>query len=264
MSTKSKINSLHRPLILVNHKLRKLAKKLIDQQPTIDSPKDGVSAYMMAKAFKTHRVVLHLSRNGFAQDADMLARTLFDSYLIIANVVNDETNETALQYMRFDDQTRSDMFSQLQQDEKFKKYFEQRKENPKEGDEPIEDIQKRAEDWLEEYGKDFKRQWYGNKKTGEMARLVEVGHYHKTAYKLQSQLIHSLPIAMNFYLADVDGDIVMTPEPDERYVDIPLTASFNMLFLIVEMYAKHFEEDVDAELNALVEEYKVAVKSDSN
>lgn len=259
MSVKSKIKSLHYPLILANHKLRKLAQNLIDQNPYIDTPKDGVAAYMMSKAYKTHGVILHLARNGFAQDADMLARTLFDSYIVIANVVNDESNDTALQYMRFDDETRSEMFSQLQRDGKFKKYFEKRKENPKEGDEQIEAIQQRAEDWLEEYGKDFKRQWYGNKKTGQMAELAEVSHYHKTAYKLQSQLIHSLPRAMNFYLAEIDENIVMTPDPDERYVDIPLVAAFNMLFLITEKFAQQFEIETDEELKRLVEEYKAAV-----
>ena len=262
--TKSSIKKLYYPLILVNHKLRLIAKEFIDQKPTIETPKDGVAAYMMSKAYKTHGVILNLARNGYAQDADMLARTLFDTHLIIASVVDDETDKTAMQYLHFDDETKSDMFSQLDREGKFKEYFEQRKLNPKEGDEPIEKIQERAQNWLEEYGKDFKRQWYGDKKTSEMAKLAEVGHYHSTAYKLQSQLIHSLPRTMDFYLADVDGKLVMTPDPDERYVDIPLSASFNMFFLIVEKYAKHFKIDADAMFEPLVTEYGEAVKSTSD
>lgn len=262
--TKSNIKKLYYPLILVNHKLRLIAKEFIDQKPKIETAKDGVAAYMMSKAYKTHGVILNLARNGYAQDADMLARTLFDAHLIIASVVEDETDKTAMQYLRFDDETRADMFSQLEREGKFKEYFEQRKLSPKEGDEPIEKIQERAHNWLEEYGKDFKRQWYGDKKTSEMAKLTEVGHYHSTAYKLQSQLIHSLPRAMNFYLADVDGKLIMTPEPDERYVDIPLAASFNMFFLIVEKYAKHFKIEADAKFEPLVTEYTEAVKSTSD
>lgn len=247
-------------LFKVNNDLREVAQSMIDKNPQVNSPKDGIACYMLAKAFKSHGAVLKLAELGYSEDADMLTRTLFDAAIIISACIDDKTDDTAWQYLRFDDSTRSKMYKQLLDGGKFKEYFEERAKNPKPGDEPISVIDERAKKGVTDYGNDFWRKWHSGKTSSEMAVLVNLKPYFDTAYNLQSQLAHSLPRCMNNYFLDNGNDILIDVEPKEFGILLSLVSTFNIFFVIVQKFNNHYKYIAEDTFKKLVEDFEIAAK----
>lgn len=255
------VRKKYNKLFVINDKLRKIAFEMISSQPKMNSPKDGIVGHMMAKGYKTHGVILNLCRNGYGEDAQMLSRTLFDAYLIEGNVIEDETDATAWQYLNFDDITRLKMFEYIKDKEIYQKELESRKNHPKPKQEDIETIELRKTQWLEEYGKDFKYRWHVGKTTGDLAEALEMKPYFETAYNLQSQLVHSLPRTGDYYLRDDGQRLWLNVEPGEQAVDLALISSFNVFIGIVLGFNQHFNLGYEERVRALIPELSVAVDS---
>lgn len=260
MELATTIGKKYRKLFNVNIKLRKIVLSFIKSNPQINTPKDGVACYMLAKACKTHGVILKLAKLGYGEDADMLARTLFDSAVIIISCIDDPHDDTAMKYLNFDYSTRSQMYKKLLDGGKFKKYFDDRAENPKQGDESIAEIYEKAQKGIDQYGGDFRQRWHSGKTAGEMATLVNLKHYFDTAYSLHSQLVHSLPRCMNNYLIPDGENILIDIKPKGNGIGLSLVSSFNMLFSITEKFNTHYKLVSDDEFRKLAKELQNAVK----
>ncbi len=246
-------------LFLLNNRLRSTAFKLISLQPKINLPKDGIAGHMTAKGYKTHGVVLNLCRNGYGEDALMLTRTLFDSFLIIGNVLEDKTDSTAWQYLHFDDITRLKMFDYIKDKEIYRNELETRKKHPLPRQEDIEDIAIREVRWLEEYGKEFKYRWHAGKTTGELAEALEMTPYFKVAYNLQSQLVHSLPRTGDYYLTDDGKRLLLNIEPGEQAVELALISSFNIFVGILDYFNRHFVLGYQEQMQTLMSDFALEV-----
>ena len=260
MSLKTHIRKKYNRFFVLNYNLRSITEKIIKSNPPIDTLKDGIAAFILAKSFKTHGVVINLCKNGFSEDADMLPRTLFDSYLIIASVLKDSTDDTAVQYMRFDDETRAKMYGILKDRENFKDYFEERKLNPKPEDESVEEIQKRADEWKDLYSGNFWNKWHHDKSQGELAAEVDIQHYHETAYQLQTQLSHSFPRVMDKYLVPDGDNIKIQAEPTDSSIDLTLVSLFNIFIFIVKKFDEHHNNKFKTEIEQLILELRDATK----
>jgi len=260
MCLKYQINQEYKPLIDISIKLNYFAKTMVKTSPKIFNAKDGVACYMMAKAFKTHGIIIKLAREGFSEDAEMLSRTLFDVALIITTCLKDKSDDTVLKYLSFDYPTRNKMFKQLQKNKKFEKYFEKRRKKPKPRDESPEEIDQKAEQFIDKYGGSFRQQWYGNLTTGGIAKSVNLSQYFDTAWQLQSQLIHSNPRCMNRYLHTKDDQIKMFTDPSKNEVALPLVSSFNMMFVTCEEFRKYFNLPSREKMENLVNELAKSVK----
>lgn len=260
MSLQSHIRRKFSTLFVTNYQLRQLVEKMLAAQPEVNTLKDGIACFIMAKSFKTHGVAVNLAKNGYSEDADMLIRTLFDGLLIIAACLKDETEETALKFMRFDDTIRAKMYKTLKDKPTYKELFEERLNNPKPENEPVEAFEARAQKWRQEYGSDYWQRWHSGNSTGQLAEQVEMAPYFQTAYSLQSQLTHSLPRSMNFYLKQQGKNIVMDTEPKERSVDMSLASAFNMLIVVADKFNDHFHLGNDDELKRLTGEWAAAVE----
>lgn len=260
MPVKQEIRNKYKRLFLVNQKLRNLCKELIDAQPKVTSLKDGVACHMLAKAYKTHGVATHLAKNGYSEDADMLIRTMFDCALIISACLLDPSDDTAQKYFHFDDSTRAKMYSVLKERDGYKKLFDERAKNPKIGDEPIEEIQKRADQWTKDYGGDFRQKWHSGQTTGVVAESVNLKDYFQTAFSLQSQLSHALPRTADLYFSEKGNDLLMDVEAHERGVDLSIVSGFNMMIVIMEHFNSRFKIIDAHRFKEIVDEYTNAVK----
>ncbi|MFA7301321.1 MAG: DUF5677 domain-containing protein [Candidatus Shapirobacteria bacterium] len=243
-------------LLNLNKELRYLAYSLIQPEKIkIRTYKDGVACYMISKAYKTQGVVLDLIQKGFSEDADMLIRTLFDCALIISACINDESDETTMKFINFDDSIRTKMFKQLNNQNLFTDYFTERKKSPKLGDESIEEIENRAQKWIEIYGKDFKNHWHSGKSTGEVAELVDLKKYYETAWALQTHLVHSLPRCLNLYIKDDGKELIIDVEPKIEDSAISLVSLFNIFYIVVSKFSSHFELKKESVLSDLATRY---------
>lgn len=260
MSLKDEIYNKNKKLILVCLKLQRFGKKLVETHLDINTMKDGVACFVLAKTLKTYTVIIKLIKEGYGEDAEMLSRTLFDAAVIISACLKDKTNQTVQKYLSFDYPTRNKMFNQLQKNEKYKKYFQERQKSPKPNDELVEDISQRSSEFIDQYGSDFRQKWHSGMTTSQIADSVNLIHYYQTAWQLQSQLVHCNPRCQNRYLKIRNRKIIMSIVPSTESTDISLVSSFNMMFVVCNEFRKHFKISADKELEALVNEYAESVK----
>ncbi len=240
MSLTRKIRKQYNPLFVGCYELRKLMDELIEKAPYASKPKDGIAVFIMASTHKSFSAILALSKMGFAEDAEKICRTMYDGYVHLATILKDETDNMAMQYLSFDVVTRAKMYKSLMENKKFPDYFAERTKNPKQNDESIENIIASAEEWREKYHKNGWNNWQGTQARVQ-ATNVGMEHYFRTAYELQSHLIHVLPRVMNRYLVEKKGEIVFNHLPSENEIEMPLTGSFNIAFNVAEKFNNHFE-----------------------
>lgn len=233
---------------------------LIEEAPPADKPKDGIAVFIMASTYKSFSAVLALSRLGFSEDAEKICRTMYDGYVHLATVLQDETDEKAMQYLTFDDVTRAKMYKKSMKSGNFQDYFAERKKNPKPGDESVEDVIARAEEWRKKYKVSSANNWQG-KTAREQAENINMESYHRTAYELESHLIHVLPRVMNRYLAEEGGEIVMRHMPSISHIDMPLVAAYNIAFNVAEKFNGHFELIDPETFKSMAEEWVEVVSA---
>lgn len=245
-------------LIRLNERLRKVSFELINKHPDVNTPRDGVVLFSLIKAYKTHGAILLLVNKGLIEDAEMLARTLFDICLLVKLCTKDGNEEMALQYFNFDEVQRSKLYKKVKDNQNFSEVFKDRITNPKEGDEDIDKVIYSANELIERYGKWFKENWFDKNKQSEYFGLVQLDHYHKTAYDLQSQLIHSAPRSMNRYFKEIGEKIITNHEPTDEHADLALISAINMIILITDEYQRHFHYEYQDVMDCLTRELKVA------
>lgn len=75
---KSKVSTKkYKKLFQINYQLRDLVMTMIEAKPKVITPRDCVACFTLSKIYKTHGVAVNLAKHGYAEDADMLIRTLF-------------------------------------------------------------------------------------------------------------------------------------------------------------------------------------------
>ena len=260
MSLSSQIRHDHNDLFVLCYELKKLMAEMMMAAPTVVTPKDGVAYYLMTKVYRTFGNVIRLTKDGSTEDAEMLARTTFEAYVTFANILMDETEDTAMKYLEYDDVTRARMYKIMKDRKNFSTYFAERLEHPEEGDEAVEDIEARAADWKEKHKATNLNQWHSPKKAGEMAAAVDMYGFHTTAYVMESHLVHSLPRAMNRYLSLDSGYIVMDLEPKGHEAGMALITGFEMAFGTAENFNAHFKLGHEAVFGELATRFKATVK----
>lgn len=256
IGTSIRLNNIK--LIRLNERLRRVSLELINMHPDVNTPRDGVVLFSLIKAYKTHGAILLLINKGLIEDAEMLARTLFDICLLVKLCTKDDSEEMALQYFNFDEVQRSKLYKKVKDNQNFSEVFKDRITNPKEGDEDIDKIINSANELVERYGKWFKDNWFDKNKQSEYLGSLQLDHYYKTAFDLQSQLIHSTPRSMNRYFKDVGGKIITNHEPNDEHAGLALVSAVNMIILIADEYQRHFKYEYQEVMDSLASELKVA------
>ncbi len=262
MKVTTSIRLKNKSLIRLNEKLKDLSLELINKKPDPQTPKDGIVLFALVKAHKTHSAILFLINKGYIEDAEMLARTLFDICLLVKLCTKSDNEEMAIQYFNFDEVQRSNTYRKVKDGQNFSEVFKARVENPKENDEDIDKVIDAANSLIERYGKWFKENWYDKNKQSEYLGSLQLDQYYKTAFNLQSQLVHSTPRSMNRYFRDVNGKIVTNHEPTDQHADLTLVSAVNMLLLIVDEYQRHFKLEYQSTLDKLVNDLKEATVDD--
>lgn len=164
----------------------------------------------------------------------------------------------ALQYFNFDEVQRSKLYKKVKDNQNFSEVFKDRITNPKEGDEDIDKIINSANELVERYGKWFKDNWFDKNKQSEYLGSLQLDHYYKTAFDLQSQLIHSTPRSMNRYFYELDNKVFTKHEPTSEHADLALVSAVNMLILIADEYQRHFNYKYQEVVDSLANELKMA------
>jgi len=248
-------NEYH-PWYSINYSLRKIANQCLSIHPTAYEEKDYIVTFALAKAFKSHDAAVLLCKRGFGEDAGILIRTLFELDVLVKYVLFDKTDKTAKLFTEYESMEREKMYNannipeireMMKSRNNYQEIIDQMKIDAKSAkDNPLR---------KNKSGKLKATTWSG-KTYEEMAQAVKLKDSYNIAYRLFSQLAHSNPRVVSFYLTDSnDGVIVPKSYPNNEWVKECLVKAFDFLFDIVFDYNQRFTCKQEDEIGALLKRY---------
>jgi len=102
IETSKNIDNKYENLFKLSQDLRIMIEEIMDKSFKVKDDKEVLTAFFLGKAYKTHGAILLLCKNGYAQDAEMLARTIFDMHITLLYILQDKTSERLTRYMSYD------------------------------------------------------------------------------------------------------------------------------------------------------------------
>lgn len=250
------IYNKYRPWFSINYSLRKIAKDCLSVYPSAFGEKDYIMVFALAKAFKSHDAAISLCRNGFGEDAGILIRTLFELDVLVRYSLIDKSDKTAKLFIEYESMEREKMYNSNDMPEirdmmklrsNYQEIIDQMKVDAKTAKgNPLR---------LDKSGKLKAATWSG-KTYEEMAEIAKLKDTYNIAYRLFSQLSHSSPRVVSFYLNDSKNGII-EPKiyPNEEWIEECLVKAFDFLFDIVFDYNQRFSCKQEDKLNKLLKRY---------
>jgi excisionase family DNA binding protein len=120
------IKSKFRKLIEFNQSLRKIVDVVLDKEPKVVGPKDMLGVFAIGRGCKQHEAILMLCKEGFGEDAAILARSLFDLLITYLYILKDKSDQRAYRYFDYDWVLREKMFSNIKGKEEIMRLIENR------------------------------------------------------------------------------------------------------------------------------------------
>jgi len=258
---KSEIRSKYKALLSFNQELRNLVDKMLDQNQKMVGPKDRFTAFAIGKGYKTHGAVFLLCKQGYGEDASILARSLFDLLINLLYIQADKTDKRAYQYFNYDWILRKNMFDYVLGKPEVMGKIRERVNNPKPDDTTIKEVEKQAK--LAQEKHKYTNQGWSNKSLFDMAKEVDRIDTYKTVYRLQCQLDHNASRSMNEYAKQDQNGIVFDIEQSKNWVEESLVIAFDFYFSILVAFNSRFKAGFEKEILDLENRY-VAELSEIN
>lgn len=255
------IYNKYRSWFTVNNQLRKIAKVCLSTYTPAHELKDHIVVFSLAKAYKSHDATIELCKKGFGEDAGIILRTLFELDVLVKFVLIDKSDKTAKLFAEYESLEREKMYNsnnipEIRDLMKLRKNYQEiidqmkidatnAKENPLR---------------LDKNGKLKAATWSG-KTYEEMAKIVNLNDSYNIAYRLFSQLTHSSPRIVSFYLKDSrDGIIEPKEYPSEDWISECLVKAFDFLFDIVYEYNIRFACKQEIIIGRILKRYTLLLK----
>ncbi len=199
------------------------------------APSQRVMMFFIAKAHKTHRATIILSRAGYGGDAMMLMRSLFEMAVEARYITEDPLSPIALRWLHFDYIERSKFYHIVKNDPEFAEYHQALEADAELG-KTIEDGAKKAEQ-LWQFSK-YRPHWSGMS-LAKIAEQVGFKYHYKTVYKLSSTIVHSSVRAANQYLVPLEsGAPKVNIDPNDDRVNIVLAYAFASFYCVSACWCK--------------------------
>jgi len=250
---KSKVKSKYKALLSFNQELRSLADKMLDREQKIVGPRDMFTAFAIGKGYKTHGAILLLGRQGYGEDASILARSLFDLLINLLYIQADETDGRAYRYFQYDWILRKKMLSYALQKPDIMKRIESREKNPKPDDTTLKEVEEQAK--LAQQKHNYNKKGWSDKSLHDMAKEVGRSNAYKTVYRLQCQLDHNATRSVNEYAKNKQEGIVFEIGQSENWVEESLVVTFDFFYSIIVAFNSHFKVGLETEILDLENRY---------
>jgi len=247
------IKSKYKKLLEFNQTLRKIAEGILDNESKVVGPKDFISILSLGRGYKIHEAILMLCKNGFGEDASILARTLFDLMVTYLYILKDKTDSTAYRYFDYDWVLRKKMFDYVKGKREIMKLVEDRQSNPLPFDSTIDEVEKYADKANKKHGYTTDR--WSDKNLHDMAKVIGRLDAYKTVYFMQCQLSHNLSRGMNEFSKTTPDGIVMEIGKSENWVEESLVVAFDFYYCILSTFNDYFELGLEKEILELEERY---------
>lgn len=250
---KNDIKSKYKALLSFNQELRNLADKMLDKSQKMVGPRDMFTAFAIGKGYKTHGAVLLLGKQGYGEDASILARSLFDLLINLLYIQADQTDGRAYRYFQYDWILRKKMLNYVLKKPDIMEMIEERVDNPKPDDTTLKEVEEQAK--LAQQKNNYTEKGWSDKSLHDMAEEVGRSNAYKTIYRLQCQLDHNATRSVNEYAKHVRDGIVFEVGQSENWVEESLVIAFDFYYSILVASNSHFKAGFEAEILSLENRY---------
>ena len=247
------IKSKYKALLSFNQELRILADKMLDRNQKMVGPRDMFTAFAIGKGYRTHRAILLLSKQGYGEDASILARSLFDLLINLLYILGDETDGRAYRYFNYDWILRKKMLNYVLGKPEIMDKIQERVINPKPNDTTIKEVEEQAK--LAQEKHKYTDKGWSDKSLFEMAEVVGRINAYKTVYRLQCQLDHNATRSVSEYAKASQDGIVFEIGQSENWVEESLVIAFDFYYSILVAFNSHFKAGLEAEILDLENRY---------
>ena len=250
---KNDIKSKYKALLSFNQELRNLADKMLDKEQKMVGPRDMFTAFAIGKGYKTHGAVLLLGKQGYGEDASILARSLFDLLINLLYIQDDQTDGRAYRYFQYDWILRKKMFTYALGKPEIMDKIQERTNNPRPDDTTIQEVEEQAK--LSQEKNNYIERGWSDKSLHDMAQEVGRIDAYKTVYRLQCQLDHNATRSVNEYAKQSQSGIVFEVGQSGNWVEESLVIAFDFYYSILVAFNSHFKAGFDKEISDLENRY---------
>ncbi len=243
------IKSKYKALLSFNQELRNLADKMLDKSQKTVGPRDMFSAFAIGKGYKTHGAILLLSKQGYGEDASILARSVFDLLINLLYIQADQTDGRAYRYFQYDWILRKKMFTHALSKPEIMNKVQERTNNPQPNDTTLQEVEEQAK--ITQQKNNYNKRGWSDKSLRDMAQEVGRIDAYNTVYRLQCQLDHNATRSVNEYAKQSKDGIVFEVGQSENWVEESLVIAFDFYYSILVAFNSHFRAGFDAELSDL-------------
>lgn len=258
---KNDIKSKYKALLSFNQELRTLADKMLDKSQKMVGPRDMFTAFAIGKGYKTHGAVLLLGKQGYGEDASILARSLFDLLINLLYIQADQTDGRAYRYFQYDWILRKKIFTYALGKPEIMDKIQERTINPRPDDATIQEVEEQAK--LSQEKNNYTERGWSDKSLHDMAQEVGRIDAYKTVYRLQCQLDHNATRSVNEYAKQSQDGIVFEVGQSGNWVEESLVIAFDFYYSILVAFNSHFKAGFGKEISDLENRY-VAELSEIN
>ncbi len=227
-------NNVYEEFFSVNHELQNLISSIHGLGGLESNKRTRVATAFLAKAAKTHHAIILLCRHGYGEDAEILARSLFDMVVDLLYMMRFKRDTMFDRYELWDYVEREKMLNSHGKTRHMRKLLKERESSPQKGDESYSDIFKQARIARKrfKYGSSSWRPYNLRK----MAEKVRHTHTYDTMFKMLSQVAHTAPRIINNYVKIVDGNLIYTSEQSQKNVADALISGFWLTATILKQF----------------------------
>ncbi|MFA6522722.1 MAG: DUF5677 domain-containing protein [Patescibacteria group bacterium] len=250
---KNDIRSKYKALLSFNQELRTLADKILDKNQKMVGPRDMFTAFAIGKGYKTHGAILLLCKQGYGEDASILARSLYDLLINLLYIQADQTDGRAYRYFQYDWILRKKMFTYVLEKPEIMDKILERTNNPRPDDTTIKEVEEQAK--LSQEKNNYTERGWSDKSLHDMSKEVGRIDAYKTVYRLQCQLDHNATRSVNEYAKHTQGGIVFEVGQSENWVEESLVIAFDFYYSILVAFNSQFKSGFDKEILDLENRY---------
>lgn len=244
-------------LFTLNEELRQITKRIIDTDTISKSSKDLFCHLMAAKTFKSHEAVLLLCRNGYGEDALILARSLFDLLVTLLYILKDPTDNRINRYLDFDFVATVRLFKQNRLKGKLLDELLNRFTTIGARDDHMEKILAHSKSLVKKYN--YGLTW-SDKNIYQMAEEVGRVEAYQTIYKMQCDFAHSNARGLNEYITrQNETEIEIIACPSIRLLKLVLVHAFDMISNSLFQLDKHLIFGVETDLKLIDDKYRISI-----
>ncbi|MBI3335762.1 MAG: hypothetical protein HY001_04680 [Candidatus Portnoybacteria bacterium] len=222
-----------------------------------DSDKSFFIAFIIGKAYKTHKAIMLLCKQGYGEDAFMLARTLFELMITTSYIFQDDSDERLMRYMEYDWVTRKKMYDYAVTKDELSEALNKKVGHEKGGRGVINQVQTEYKRVMTKYK--YNKNGWSDKSISGMAESIGRGDAYNTVYKLQCIVAHTNARSINEYMDLTNEGLVFNIGRNDDSVEKTLVAAFDFLRSIIEEANKQFTWNLGVSLESLYEKYVQAI-----